>query len=124
MTTAERVREIVSTELQVERDRVVDDATPQELGANSLDVVEIVMGIEEDFGMEVPDEDVVDIKTIGDLVRYVEGRCAIEQDAMNRVASGEARVSYAVPDERQVAALERIANSLADIAGALQRRAP
>ena len=50
-----------------------DKRIKEDLGADSLDVVELIMGIEEEFGVSVPDEAAEQIKTVGDLIKYVEG---------------------------------------------------
>ena len=67
-----RVRSILAEQLGVEIAEVTPDANIlDDLGADSLDVVEIVMCLEEAFDIEVPDEDVEGMRTIGDLERYV-----------------------------------------------------
>ena len=72
---ASRVQTIVGIQLGVEiasfgsELNLLDD-----LGADSLDVVELVMAIEEEFGIEVPDEDVENIRTLGDIVAYLDKR--------------------------------------------------
>jgi acyl carrier protein len=71
----DRVRELVSTQLGVELDEVVKDARIlDDLGADSLDVVELVMALEETFDIVVPDEDVEAMHTIGDVESYLAGR--------------------------------------------------
>ena len=69
----EKLKSIVADQLGVEEDKVVLDASiTEDLGADSLDVVDLVMSIEEEFDIEIPDEAVEDIKTIGDIVKYIE----------------------------------------------------
>ncbi|MBQ8434814.1 MAG: acyl carrier protein [Oscillospiraceae bacterium] len=69
----EKVKSIVADQLDVEEDKVVPDASiTEDLGADSLDVVDLVMSIEEEFDIEIPDEAVEDIKTVGDIVKYIE----------------------------------------------------
>ncbi len=69
----EKLKSIVADQLDVEEDAVVLDASiTEDLGADSLDVVDLVMSIEEEFDIEIPDEAVEDIKTIGDIVKYIE----------------------------------------------------
>jgi acyl carrier protein len=46
----------------------------EDLGADSLDVVELVMALEEEFGIDIPDDDVANIKTVGDVVTYISGK--------------------------------------------------
>ncbi len=70
-----RVSSIVGEQLGVEEGDLVPEASLlDDLGADSLDVVELVMALEEEFGIEVPDDDVENIRTIQDIVRYVEGK--------------------------------------------------
>jgi acyl carrier protein len=70
-----RVSSIVGEQLGVEEADLVPEASLlDDLGADSLDVVELVMALEEEFGIEVPDDDVENIRTIQDIVRYVEGK--------------------------------------------------
>ncbi len=72
---AERVNAIITDQLGVENDSLSPDANLlDDLGADSLDVVELVMALEEEFGIEVPDDDVEEIRTIGDIVKYVQAR--------------------------------------------------
>ena len=62
-------------ELVVEEDEVTMEASMQDdLGADSLDLVDLVMSVEEEFGVKVADEDLENIKTVGDIVNYIEDR--------------------------------------------------
>jgi len=71
----DRVRQLVSSQLGVDLDEIVTDARIlDDLGADSLDVVELVMALEEAFDIVVPDEDVEAMLTIGDVESYVAGR--------------------------------------------------
>ena len=75
MELAERVMAIVSEQLGVEKESLVPEANLlDDLGADSLDVVELVMAIEEEFAIEVPDEDAENIRTLGDITSYIEAR--------------------------------------------------
>jgi acyl carrier protein len=70
---AERVKKIVVEHLGVEADKVVDNANfIDDLGADSLDTVELVMAFEEEFGVEIPDDQAETIVTVGDAVKYLE----------------------------------------------------
>lgn len=70
--TAERVREIIASELGVELEKVSRDAHfVEDLGADSLDTVELVMSFEEEFGIEIPDEDAEGMETVGDAIDYL-----------------------------------------------------
>jgi acyl carrier protein len=69
---ANRVQTIVGNQLGVEEKSLVPEANLlDDLGADSLDVVELVMALEEEFGIEVPDDDVENIRTVGDIVAYL-----------------------------------------------------
>lgn len=69
----EKIRAILCDQLDVEEDKVTMDADiVDDLGADSLDVVDLVMSLEEEFDCEIPDDVAEKIKTVGDLVRYVE----------------------------------------------------
>ena len=69
----EKVRDIIVEELGVERDKLADDATfMEDLGADSLDTVELVMEFEDEFDISIPDEDAEKIQTVGQAAKYVE----------------------------------------------------
>ena len=69
----EEVRSIIMDQLDVEEDKVTKDAVIQDdLGADSLDIVDLVMSFEEEFDIEIPDDQVENIKTVGDIVKYIE----------------------------------------------------
>ncbi len=72
---ADRVKKIVVEHLGVEADKVTDNANfIDDLGADSLDTVELVMAFEEEFGIEIPDEDAEKLQTVGDAIRYIDER--------------------------------------------------
>ncbi|MXW68349.1 MAG: acyl carrier protein [Gemmatimonadales bacterium] len=72
MDNAARVREIIAQELGVEQEKVVDDANfVDDLGADSLDTVELVMAFEEEFGIEIPDEDAERMQTVAEAIAYL-----------------------------------------------------
>ena len=74
---AEKVKSIVAEQLGVKAEEVKDDAKfIDDLGADSLDTVELVMALEEEFGAEIPDEDAEKLTTVGEAVKYVEGKAA------------------------------------------------
>jgi acyl carrier protein len=71
----DRVREITAEKLSVELDEVkAESSFTEDLNADSLDVVELIMAIEEEFGFEISDEDAEGIKTVNDAVAYIKGR--------------------------------------------------
>lgn len=68
----ERVRNIICDQLAVESDKVTTAASfIDDLGADSLDIVELVMTMEEEFDLDIPDEDAEKMKTVGDVVKYI-----------------------------------------------------
>ena len=74
---AERVKKIVVDHLGVEADKVSEKASfIDDLGADSLDTVELVMAFEEEFGIEIPDDSAESIQTVGDAVKFISERAA------------------------------------------------
>jgi len=72
---AERVKKIVVEHLNVDGEKVTEGASfIEDLGADSLDTVELVMAFEEEFSVEVPDEDAEKLQTVGDVIKYIEER--------------------------------------------------
>ena len=73
MDMLEAVKEILSKQLRVDIDTIDDDTNiVDDLGADSLDVVEMLMTIEQDYGVVVPDEVITTFKTVGDVARYID----------------------------------------------------
>ena len=69
----EKVKEVVAEQLNVEVADINEDSSfVDDLGADSLDLVELVMALEDNFDMKIPDEDVESIKTVGDAITYIE----------------------------------------------------
>lgn len=74
MDIAERVKKIIVDQLDVKLEEVTEEASfVDDLGADSLDVVELVMAFEEEFDVEIPDEDAEKITTVGDAIKYLQG---------------------------------------------------
>jgi acyl carrier protein len=74
-SVADRVKEIIVEQLGVNPDQVTPEAKfIEDLGADSLDTVELVMAFEEEFGAEIPDEDAEKLQTVGDVIKYIEER--------------------------------------------------
>jgi len=70
---ADRVREIIAEQLMVDLEEVTDEASlVDDLGADSLDTVELLMEMEDEFGIEIPDQDVEKIVTVGEAIAYIE----------------------------------------------------
>jgi acyl carrier protein len=75
MNLEDRVSGIIVEQLGVTKEELVPDARfIDDLGADSLDIVELVMALEEEFDIEIPDDDAENIQTIGDAFTYVKGR--------------------------------------------------
>jgi acyl carrier protein len=73
--TADRVKKIVVEHLGVDADKVTEESSfIDDLGADSLDIVELVMAFEEEFGIEIPDDVQEQIGTVGDAVRFIKER--------------------------------------------------
>ncbi len=74
---AEKVKSIVAEQLGVKVEEVKDDAKfIDDLGADSLDTVELVMALEEEFGAEIPDEDAEKLTTVGEAINYIKDKSA------------------------------------------------
>ncbi|MBO4489941.1 MAG: acyl carrier protein [Lentisphaeria bacterium] len=72
-TIAEKVKGIVVKQLAVAEDQVTDDARfIEDLNADSLDQVELIMALEEEFNSDIPDEEAETLKTVGDAIKYIE----------------------------------------------------
>jgi len=71
--TGDRVKKIVVEHLNIDADKVTENASfIEDLGADSLDTVELVMAFEEEFGIEIPDDAAESIVTVGDAVKYID----------------------------------------------------
>lgn len=71
----EKVAAILAEQLDVELDTIKPETSlVDDLGADSLDVVDLVMSLEDEFDVEIPDEDVENVRTVGDIVKYLEDR--------------------------------------------------
>ena len=73
--TAAKVKAIIINELGVDPEKVINDASfVEDLGADSLDTVELVMAFEEEFTIDIPDEDAEQMRTVGEAIAYIEKR--------------------------------------------------
>ncbi len=71
----DKIRQIIADQLGVKKDEVTDNAKfVDDLGADSLDTVELVMALEEEFGIEIPDEEAEKLITVGDALKYIEDK--------------------------------------------------
>lgn len=74
-STLDRVNKVVTEKLNASPDQVTEAASFQDdLGADSLDIVDLVMGFEDEFDIEIPDEDAEKIQTVGQAVTYIDGK--------------------------------------------------
>ncbi len=77
MAVLDEVKEVVAEQLGVNIDEIKEDSKfAEDLGADSLDVVELVMALEEKFDIEIPDEEAEKIQTVGDAVKFIEEKKA------------------------------------------------
>ncbi len=75
MEIEQKVKNIIVEQLNVDAESVTPDASfVDDLGADSLDIVELVMAMEEEFSLEIPDEDAEKIKNVGDVINYVQAK--------------------------------------------------
>ncbi len=75
MEIAEKVKEIISQQLDVDKAEIqAEQSFQQDLGADSLAIVELVLAFEEQFEIDIPDEDTEKINTVGDAIKYIEAR--------------------------------------------------
>ncbi len=76
MEIFEKIRDIIADQLDVADKDIITEASviTDDLGADSLDVVDLVMAIEDEFSVEIPEDEVENIKTVGDIVKYVEDK--------------------------------------------------
>lgn len=72
MSVDKRLKTIIVEQLSIEEEQVVPEATLEDLGADSLDMVELIMAIEEEFGIDIPDEDAEGLKSVGDTINYIQ----------------------------------------------------
>jgi acyl carrier protein len=77
MDHADKVKDIIEKELGVEREKLTDNASfIEDLGADSLDIVELVMEFEKEFNIDIPDEDAEKLRTVGDALKYLNEKVA------------------------------------------------
>jgi len=69
-----KVKNIISEQLEVSIDKLSPDTTFEDIDADSLDIVELVMALEEEFDMEISDQEIENIKSVGDVIKYIESK--------------------------------------------------
>jgi acyl carrier protein len=80
MEVVEKVKSIIAEQLGVKKEEVKDASSfIDDLGADSLDTVELVMALEEEFGVEISDEDAEKMRTVGDAVKYIEEKAKTQK---------------------------------------------
>ncbi len=69
----DKVKEIIASQLDIEEDKItLESSLTEDLGADSLDVVDLVMSFEDEFEVEIPDDSIESVKTVGDIVKFIE----------------------------------------------------
>ena len=80
MMTEDKIKSIIANQLGVKFEEVTPNASfIDDLGADSLDTVELIMALEEEFEIDIPDEDAGSIKTVGDIVKYIENKVSSKE---------------------------------------------
>lgn len=74
MENLNKVRELIADQLEIELDKISAETTFEEIEADSLDLVELVMALEEEFEIEISDEEIEKIKSVNDVVNYIDSR--------------------------------------------------
>lgn len=74
MSAESKIKQIIVDQLEVGIEKLNMDTTFEDIDADSLDIVELVMALEEEFDLEISDQEIENIKTVGDVVRYIESK--------------------------------------------------
>jgi len=77
MNLSDKIKAMLSVQLNVESADLTEDSSFDDLDADSLDVVEVIMALEEEFDLEIPDEDAERIRTVGDVIEYINDRVSV-----------------------------------------------
>ena len=78
MAAEDKIKSIIAEQLGVKPEEVTPTASfVDDLGADSLDTVELIMALEEEFNIEIPDEDAEKMKTVGDVIKYIEEKASV-----------------------------------------------
>ncbi len=74
MSTEDKVKTIIADQLEVDSAKLSPETTFEDIDADSLDIVELVMALEEEFDLEISDQEIENINTVGDVVKYIESK--------------------------------------------------
>ena len=74
MSTENKVKDIIADQLEVAVDKLTMETTFEDIDADSLDIVELVMALEEEFDLEISDQEIENINTVGDVVKFIESK--------------------------------------------------
>ncbi|MDY6825656.1 MAG: acyl carrier protein [Bacillota bacterium] len=74
MNVETKVKNIIAEQLEVAAEKLSSDTTFEDIDADSLDIVELVMALEEEFDLEISDQEIENIKTVGDIIKYIESK--------------------------------------------------
>ncbi len=74
MSTENKVKDIIADQLEVAVDKLTMETTFEDIDADSLDIVELVMALEEEFDLEISDQEIENINSVGDVVKYIESK--------------------------------------------------
>lgn len=74
MSAESKVKEIIADQLEVAMEKLSMETTFEDIDADSLDIVELVMALEEEFDLEISDQEIENIKTVGDVVKYIDSK--------------------------------------------------
>ncbi|MGM0653606.1 MAG: acyl carrier protein [Bacillota bacterium] len=74
MSTESKVKDIIADQLEVAVDKLTMETTFEDIDADSLDIVELVMALEEEFDLEISDQEIENINSVGDVVKYIESK--------------------------------------------------
>ncbi len=74
MSVETRVKDIIADQLEVAIDKLSKETTFEDIDADSLDIVELVMALEEEFDLEISDQEIENINSVGDVIKYIESK--------------------------------------------------
>ncbi len=74
MSVEDKVKKIIADQLEVDSSKLSTETTFEDIDADSLDIVELVMALEEEFDLEISDQEIENINTVGDVIKYIESK--------------------------------------------------